>query len=126
MEKGRVFVTTVMTDNMCELLKPIKAVVTVEAVAEGVDCLKDINFISALKDEALVKALKERGIDIELNPIKVKLLPGDTVYVINPGVRLYDLGDKDQKKSTSMAVAKYCIYNQSEYIKTCLDAALNR
>lgn len=123
MEK-RTFVTSVITDSMLEKVRSMDVVIDVNAVDEGIDGLKDVEFISALKDEALVKALVEKGIDAEVNPIKVTLLPGDVLYVINPGVRLYNLSDGELPKYSTITMTRYEIFMKADFIKKYISETL--
>lgn len=110
--ENRVFVTSVITDSMFDKVRSTGVEIRMRGVDEGIDVLKNIDFISALKDEALVRTLNNNGINAEVNPIKVSLYPGDVLYVINPGVRLYDLEQKELPKYSTITVNKY------EIIKT--------
>lgn len=123
MEK-RTFVTSVITDSMLEKVRSMDVVIDVNAVDEGIDGLKGVEFISALKDEALVKALVEKGIDAEVNPIKVTLLPGDVLYVINPGVRLYNLSDGELPKYSTITMTRYEIFMKADFIKKYISETL--
>ena len=123
MEK-RTFVTSVITDSMLEKVRSMDVVIDVNAVDEGIDGLKGVEFISALKDEALVKALIEKGIDAEVNPIKVTLLPGDILYVINPGVRLYNLSDGELPKYSTITMTRYEIFMKADFIKKYISETL--
>lgn len=116
MEK-RIFVTSVITNSMMEKVRSMDVVINVESVDEGIDGLKNVEFISALKDEALINALREKGIYAEINPIKISLLPGDTVYVIDPGIKLYNLYDSELPKYSTITITKYEIITKSEFIK---------
>lgn len=123
MEK-RTFVTSVITDSMLEKVRSMDVVIDVIAVDEGIEGLRGVEFISALKDEALVKTLVEKGIDAEVNPIKVTLLPGDVLYVINPGVRLYNLSDGELPKYSTITMTRYEIFTKADFIKKYISETL--
>ena len=123
MEK-RTFVTSVITDSMLEKVRSMDVVIDVNTVDEGIEGLRGVEFISALKDEALVKALVEKGIDAEVNPIKVTLLPGDVLYVINPGVRLYNLSDGELPKYSTITMTRYEIFTKADFIKKYISETL--
>lgn len=116
MEK-RTFVTSVITDSMLEKVRSMDVVVDVQAVDQGIESLKNVDFISALKDEALVKALKEKGVETKVNPIRVMLLPGDVLYVINPGIKLYNLGDGELPKYSTITMTRYEVFTKADFVK---------
>lgn len=120
-ENGRVILTNVLTESMMRELRSIDGVITVHAVSDGLNSLRDKKVLSALKDEALVKALNEKGIDVKVNPIKVTLLPGDTLFVINPGVKLYELKDEEIPEYSTITLTQYDIYSKKEYEKKMLE-----
>ena len=120
--KGRQIITNVLTESMMRELRSIGGVIVVHAVGEGVEELRGRKLLSALKDEALVKALNERGIDVSVNPIKVTLLPGDTLFVINPGVKMHELPrDAEIPEYSTITLTQYDIFTQKDYMRMMQD-----
>lgn len=111
MEKtGRTFVSSVLTDGM---FRDVKAQgYSVSCATSSLEELRNIEFISVLKNKALVNTLNKKGIKAEYNPIEITLGLGDTLYVLDPGGKIHDLGENETLPDyMTVTVGKYIINN---------------
>lgn len=109
MEESRKFVGTNFLDQMCDLLKQSGGEFTITGKVVPLEELRGHNLISFIKEKALVNTLSEKGINLEVNPTKVALLPGDEVYVINVlGVKLHEVKEEEVlPESATLTVTRY-------------------
>ena len=127
MNGKRIFLTTVISSSMLQELFKGDFSLQFVPVNEGIEILKDIDFISALKDEAVVNFLNKKGIDkAVLNPEEyIELFPGDTLYVINPKTSREARRGKELPDHTIMTITKCVAWKTSELTKQHVIEALD-
>lgn len=117
---SRVFLTSVISATMFSEIRAMDTVIYVSTVKEGPEILKDLKFTSVLKEGPIVECLKKRfGIIVEPNPIRITLLPGDVVYVINPGGKTVNLDELPEYSSVTLT--KYEVFDRVDFIKRELE-----
>lgn len=111
MEKtGRIFVSSVLTDGMFRDIKAQGYKIT--CATSSLEELKNTEFISVFKNKALVNTLNKKGIKAVYNPIEITLSLGDTLYVLDPGGKIHDLGEHEILPDyMTITVGKYTINN---------------
>ena len=124
MEK-RNFVTSVLADNMLAKAR-VKDGCVLEMSTVKPEDLRDIELISALRSKAISGTLYEKyGVDVRVNPVKIQVLPGDTIYVLNvvgvANVNSYETEDILPEQAT-IEVAKYEVFSKKEFIKKILSS----
>lgn len=70
--------------------------------------LKGIDFISSLTNRPLSNFLQEKGISATCGDKKVKiiLLPGDELYLINPNLKLHEMEGEELPSATTITITK--------------------
>ena len=123
----RIFLTTVISSSMLSELFRSDTCLQFVPVKEGIDILKNMDFISALKDEAIVNFLNKKGINkAVLNPEEyIELFPGDTLYVINPKTSREARRDKELPDHTVMTITKCVAWKTSNLAKQHVIEALD-
>lgn len=126
MEIGRTFVTTVFTSSMTERIKSMDCLLDIYDLSEqGVLALIGVDFISALKDQQVVDLLQKSGVEnAKVNPIKVILMPGDTLYVVNPDVSREDRKNNNIPEHITITVTKYKVKKKEAFVKEYLEKKL--
>ena len=92
--KKRIFVTSVITDNMLRNSKNQENEIkcsgsSLEELRSVLDQGEKVTF--ALRNGALVGTLRKKGIPAEVNPIEITLEKGDILFVLDPGGKIHDL-----------------------------------
>ena len=108
MEKKRFFISAMIADSMMDNIAQLSGNINISYVS--LDELKGLDFISLVRNQALVGTLNEKGIKCELcsDYKKVILQSGDVLYVINPGREILSLADEDiLPEDTTLSVKKY-------------------
>lgn len=108
MEKKRFFISAMIADSMMDNIAQLSGNINISYVS--LDELKGLDFISLVRNQALVGTLNEKGIKCELcsDYKKVILQSGDILYVINPGREILSLADEDiLPEDTTLSVKKY-------------------
>lgn len=108
MKKMRNFISAMIADSMMDGIAQLDGCIKISYVS--LDELKGLQFISLIKNQALVGTLNEEGIQCEVCPDfkKVILQSGDTLYVIKPGREILSLADEEVlPEDTTLTVKKY-------------------
>lgn len=109
--KKRIFVTSVLTDNMLRNAKSQEY--EIKCYSSSLYELRKIldqgeNVTFALRNGALVGTLRKRGIPAEVNPIEITLEKGDILFVLDPGGKIHDLIYEDElPEYMTITVGKY-------------------
>ncbi len=114
--KKRIFVTSVLTDNMLRNAKTREYEIkcsgsSLEEIRTVLDQGEKVTF--ALRNGALVGTLRKKGIPAEINPIEITLEKGDILFVLDPGGRIHDLiYENELPDYMTITVGKYEIINK--------------
>lgn len=124
MEK-RNFVTSVLADNMLAKARMKNGCVLEMSTVRPED-LRGIELISAIRSKAISGTMYEKyGVEVRVNPVKIQLLPGDTVYVLNvvgvANVNSYE-NEEILPEQATIEVAKYGVFSKKEFIKRILSS----
>lgn len=107
-EKRRIFISAMIADSMMDNIAQLNGDISISYC--GLDELKELEFFSLIRNQALVGTLKEKGINVELcsDYKKVILQSGDILYVINPGREILSMADEEiLPADTTISVKKY-------------------
>lgn len=111
-EKGRKFVSNAFADSMFDKVKDGKTHMI--PVLVPLSELKDPEIISVVRDPIIVNSLRERGIYVDLNESKITLIPGDVIYVINPGIKLNMVKGDVIPPTATMTVTKWRVVHYDD------------